>query len=206
MNRSVGHGGHSRLQHWLPLLITLLATIAPYLLTLDDTAAFIVAPPSVVAQQLLTTLPKHSDATLSKIGLGFALDVSSAFLLDDDIAPGRLFEQAFGPYAVEFQGLLISTIALVLSRFFGPGIAAKGIIGALIIFLPKRVSMMVGTRTGDRDLRYTLRILVGIIPQTARAAISGLEHNGPEIIASALSQFFLTNPVEQGVTAHTGWW
>jgi ABC-type nitrate/sulfonate/bicarbonate transport system permease component len=77
------------------------------------------------------------------------------------------------PYAVESQAVPISTIALVLSQFFGRGIAAKGIIGALIIFLPKRASTMFGIRNGDPHLGYALNIMVGIIPHTALRASLG---------------------------------
>src|SRR5258707_4504065 len=149
---------------WLPLAVAFIALAVWYLLTRDNTNAFIVAPPLKVASQFLTSLGDGSllanvGTTLSEIGIGLLFGVGSAFVLGCGIAKSKVLEQAIGPYAVGFQAVPIVAIAPVLIRFLGPGLLTNGMISAFVVFFPMLVSTIVGLRSVDPDLREMMRAL-----------------------------------------------
>jgi NitT/TauT family transport system permease protein len=160
---TIFEGVHYRL-NWLQFAVGGLFIVAWYLLTLDSTNAFVVAPPQAVAKQFLValgdgTLLRHTGTTLLEIGVGLFFGVGAAFTLGVLIARSRILERAIGPYAVGFQAVPIVAIAPVLIRIFGPGLATNGLISAFIVFFPMLVSTIVGLRSVDPDLREMMRSL-----------------------------------------------
>jgi len=142
----------------LPVLLGVLVLLFWYFQTRDQAASFVVAPPLAVAEQFITsvangTLLRHVGTTLLEIGIGFALGVSTAFVLGYGIARNTILDQTLSPYAVGFQAIPIVAIAPVLIRFFGPGVVTNGIICALIVFFPMLMSTIVGIRNIDPTLR-----------------------------------------------------
>ncbi len=150
--------------NWLQFAVAGLFLLAWYLLTLDSTNAFIVAPPQAVAKEFLATLAdgtllRHTGTTLIEIAFGLFFGVGTAFTLGVLIVRSRILERAIGPYAVGFQAVPIVAIAPVLIRVFGPGLVTNGLISAFIVFFPMLVSTMVGLRNVDPDLREMMRSL-----------------------------------------------
>ncbi|MCC7448722.1 MAG: ABC transporter permease [Anaerolineae bacterium] len=142
----------------LPILLGALVLAFWYWQTRDQAASFVVAPPLAVAEQFVTsvingTLLRHVGTTLLEIGIGFALGVSTAFVLGYGIARNTLLDETLSPYAVAFQAIPIVAIAPVLIRFFGPGVVTNGIICALIVFFPMLMNTIVGIRSIDPTLR-----------------------------------------------------
>ena len=79
--------------------------------------------------------------------------------------PGaRSFERLASPYLVAAQATPILALAPLLALWFGPGLASKVVICALIVFFPVAIATMVGIRSVDarllelgRSLRATRR-------------------------------------------------
>lgn len=118
---------------------------------------FFLPAPEVVAARFVEawadgTMTPHAWATLSEIGLGFTLGASLAVGLGYLLARSRLVERLLSPYIVAAQVTPILVLAPLLVVWLGPGLAAKVVICALIVFFPVAVSTMVGIRSVDARL------------------------------------------------------
>ena len=85
--------------NWLQFAVAGLFLLAWYLLTLDSTNAFIVAPPQAVAKEFLATLAdgtllRHTGTTLIEIAFGLFFGVGTAFTLGVLIVRSRILERA----------------------------------------------------------------------------------------------------------------
>jgi len=134
-------------------------------------ASFIVPSPGSVADrwwQLATDgdLTRHIAVTLREVLTGLLLGVLAAFWLGYLIAKNRLAAYTLTPYLVALQAVPIVAIAPLLIIWFGPGIASKTIICALLVFFPMLVNTIIGIRNIPPELRDLMRSLEATPLQT----------------------------------------
>ena len=149
---------------------------------------FILPSPEQVATRLVTawadgTIAPHALRTLIEIALGFGVGASLALVTGYVLARLPLAERLLSPYIVAAQATPILAIAPLLALWFGPGITAKVVICALIVFFPIAIATMVGIRSVDarllelaRSLRATRRQIVTTleIPAALPSIFGGL--------------------------------
>jgi NitT/TauT family transport system permease protein len=149
---------------------------------------FILPPPEQVATRFVSawvdgTIGPHAARTLLEIGLGFTLGASLALVVGYVLARRPLAEQLLSPYLVAAQATPILALSPLLALWFGPGLTAKVVICALIVFFPVAIATMVGVRAVDarllelaRSLRATRRQVVTTleIPAALPAIFGGL--------------------------------
>jgi len=119
---------------------------------------FILPGPVLVWLRLLRALAdgsllSNTWATLQEVLLGLLLGSSLATLLGYLLAKSRLAERLLAPYLVASQAVPTVAIAPLLVIWFGPGMASKVLICALIVFFPVLVNTMVGLRAVPENLR-----------------------------------------------------
>ncbi len=125
---------------------------------------FILPPPEAVLARFVEawadgTLPRHAAATLLEIVLGFGIGTAAAIVVGYVLARSRLAERVLSPYIVAAQATPILALAPVLVLWFGPGLGARVVICALIVFFPIAVATMVGIRAVDGHLLELARSL-----------------------------------------------
>jgi NitT/TauT family transport system permease protein len=149
---------------------------------------FILPAPEEVAARFAkawldgTILP-HFVRTLGEVLAGFGVGAWLAILVGYALARLPLVERLLSPYLVAAQAIPILAIAPLLALWFGPGITAKLVICALIVFFPVAIATMVGIRAVDprlvelaRSLRASRRQIVTTleIPAALPAIFGGL--------------------------------
>jgi NitT/TauT family transport system permease protein len=149
---------------------------------------FILPPPEQVAARFIRawsdgTIAPHAVRTLVEVILGFGVGASLALVVGYVLARLPLAERVLSPYIVAAQAMPILAIAPLLALWFGPGITAKVLICALIVFFPIAIATMVGFRSVDagllelaRSLRATRRQVVTTleIPAALPSIFGGL--------------------------------
>jgi NitT/TauT family transport system permease protein len=105
------------------------------------------------------TIAPHATRTLVEIGLGFGIGSGLALVVGYALARVPLAERLLSPYLVAAQAMPILAIAPLLALWFGPGIGAKVLICALIVFFPVAIATMVGIRAVDAGLLELARSL-----------------------------------------------
>jgi NitT/TauT family transport system permease protein len=129
-------------------------------------------PEMVLARFALTirngSLLRHTLVTLSEVLMGLAAGVSAATLLGYILAKSRSLEKLLAHYIVASQSVPIVAIAPLLVIWFGPGLASKILICALIVFFPVLVNTIVGLRSVPEELQDLMRSLQATRWQTAR--------------------------------------
>jgi len=150
--------------------------------------SFILPPPETVVARFVSgwsdgTIGRHAGTTLLEVALGFGAGASTAIVVGYGLARSRLVERLVSPYIVAAQATPILALAPLLALWFGPGLTAKVVICALIVFFPVAISTMVGIRAVDarllelaRSLRATRRqVLVTLeIPAAMPSIFGGL--------------------------------
>ncbi|HYI21296.1 MAG TPA: ABC transporter permease [Candidatus Limnocylindrales bacterium] len=118
---------------------------------------FLLPAPELVANRLWDawvegTMTPHVLATLTEIAWGFAIGAGLAVLIGYLLARSRMAERLLSPYLVAAQAMPILALAPLLVIWLGPGLQAKIVICALIVFFPVAVATMVGIRSVDARL------------------------------------------------------
>lgn len=126
--------------------------------------SFILPPPEQVGARFLSawadgTIGPHALRTLVEIGLGFGLGAGLALVAGYALARLPLAERLLSPYFVAAQATPILALAPLLALWFGPGLTAKIVICALIVFFPVAIATMVGVRAVDARLLELARSL-----------------------------------------------
>jgi len=164
----------NRLGLYLVPLSLLLALLLWELFTrLTDYPAFILPPPELVwdrfSQVLIDgSLLHHVLITLQEVLLGLTLGVSAATVLGYLLAKSVTFERILSPYIVASQSVPVVAIAPLLIIWFGPGLASKVLICALIVFFPVLINTIVGLRSVPEELHDLMRSLQATQWQTMR--------------------------------------
>jgi putative riboflavin transport system permease protein len=173
-----------------PVLVAFVAFLAIWKLAIavGDLKAFVLPPPEDVAARFVGawtdgTMAPHAWTTIVEVLLGFGSGASAGLAVGWLLARSRLIERLVSPYLVAAQAIPILALAPLLALWFGPGLLAKVVICALIVFFPVAISTMVGIRSVDRrllelaaSLRATRRqVLTSIeIPAALPAILGGL--------------------------------
>ena len=125
---------------------------------------FILPAPEIVATRFITawtdgTIPPHAFRTLYEVALGFGVGAGLALVVGYVLARRPLAERLLSPYLVAAQATPILALSPLLALWFGPGLTAKIVICALIVFFPVAISTMVGVRSVDGRLLELARSL-----------------------------------------------
>jgi NitT/TauT family transport system permease protein len=130
---------------------------------------FILPGPVAVITRWITAwsagiIQPHLVATLGAVALGFLVGAGSALVVGYALARSAVVERLLSPYLVAAQATPILAVAPLIALWFGPGLAGKVLICALIVFFPVAVATMVGIHSVDarllelgRSLRATRR-------------------------------------------------
>lgn len=125
---------------------------------------FILPSPELVAARFISawldgTIAPHALRTLYEVALGFGVGAGLALVVGYVLARLPLAERLLSPYLVAAQALPILALAPLLALWFGPGLTAKIVICALIVFFPVAIATMVGVRAVDTRLLELARSL-----------------------------------------------
>jgi NitT/TauT family transport system permease protein len=125
---------------------------------------YILPAPEVVAARFVTawtdgTITPHALRTLYEVALGFGVGAGLALVVGYLLARLPLAERLLSPYLVAAQATPTLVFAPLLALWFGPGLTAKIVICALIVFFPVAISTMVGVRSVDARLLELARSL-----------------------------------------------
>ena len=135
-------------------LVIAIGNYPPYILPAPDRVA------TRFAQKWVDgTIAPHFIRTLVEIALGFGVGASLALVTGYVLARLPLAERLLSPYIVAAQATPILALSPLLALWFGPGITAKVVISALIVFFPIAIATMVGIRSVDARLLELARSL-----------------------------------------------
>ena len=134
-------------------------------------ASFIVPSPVRVADRWWAlardgALTRHTAVTLREVLTGLLAGVWAAFWLGYLIAKSRIAAYTLTPYLVGLQAVPVVAVAPLLIIWFGPGIASKVIICALLVFFPMLVNTVIGMRSIPLELRDLMQSLEASPTQT----------------------------------------
>lgn len=149
---------------WLPFTVALGIFLWYLVVWLGDVEAFILPTPHLVWTRFLRALSdgsllRHTLVTAGEVFAGLALGALLASLLGYVLAKSHTVERFVAPYVVASQSVPTVAIAPLLIIWFGPGIASKVLICALIVFFPILINTIVGIRSVPEDLRDLMRSL-----------------------------------------------
>ncbi len=118
---------------------------------------YILPAPEVVGVRFVEawsdgTIAPHALATLTAIAWGLLIGATLAVVVGYALARSPLAERLLSPYIVAAQATPILVLAPLLVLWLGPGLSAKVVICALIVFFPVAVATMVGIRSVDSRL------------------------------------------------------
>ncbi|HEY4226826.1 MAG TPA: ABC transporter permease [Candidatus Limnocylindrales bacterium] len=125
---------------------------------------FILPTPELVAARFVSgwtdgTIAPHAARTLYEVALGFGVGAGLALVVGYALARLPLAERVLSPYLVAAQAIPILALAPLFALWFGPGLTAKIVICALIVFFPIAIATMVGVRAVDTRLLELARSL-----------------------------------------------
>lgn len=167
-------------------------------------ASFLVPAPEAVARRWWAiatdgSLVRHTAVTLREVLSGLVLGVLAAFWLGYAIARSRTVAFALMPYIVALQAVPVVAIAPLLIIWFGPGLASKVIICALLVFFPMLINTVLGIRSIPAELHDLLRSLEATplqtfwkleLPAALPIVISGLKVSATlSVIGAVVGEF-----------------
>jgi NitT/TauT family transport system permease protein len=158
----------------------------------ESARRFLLPTPTAVLNRLLSLaargrLGHHVTVTLTEMGLGLLTGTCVALVLAYAVAHSRLVAYVLEPVIVTSQAVPIVALAPLLTVWFGPGLASKVVVCALIVFFPILVSVTAGLSSIDPSLRDLFRLLRASrsqelihleIPAALPAFLSGMKVGG----------------------------
>jgi NitT/TauT family transport system permease protein len=151
---------------WLATTLAFAAFVLGWkaLVIIGGYPTYILPSPEEVAARFVSawsegTIAPHAARTLLEIGLGFSIGAGLALVVGYTLARLPLAARQLAPYIVAAQATPILAIAPLLALWFGPGLTAKVLICALIVFFPIAIATMVGVRAVDAGLLELARSL-----------------------------------------------
>ena len=163
---SARHGWSAQIPGTAAAAIALAAFLVAWkaLVVVTGYPPFILPPPEQVAARFVSawadgTIAPHALRTLYEIALGFGVGAGLALVVGYALARLPLAERLLSPYLVAAQATPILALAPLLALWFGPGLTAKIVICALIVFFPVAIATMVGVRAVDDRLLELARSL-----------------------------------------------
>jgi NitT/TauT family transport system permease protein len=173
------------------LLIFIIWQLA-VILTSETARRFLVPTPAAVAARFMKLLSDgslafHVRTTLLEMGLGLLTGTTVALLLGYAVAHSKLVAYVVEPVIVISQAVPIVALAPLLTIWFGPGLASKVVVCALIVFFPILVNVTTGLKSIDPRLQDLFRLLEAHpaqvllrleIPAAMPSFLSGLKVGG----------------------------
>ncbi len=145
---------------WAGLPATILGLLALWqvLVTAGGYGSFILPGPRVVAERFVAAatsgvLWRHTSATLVEAMGGFGIALALGLALGYLLAHLPWLERALAPVLAASQAVPVVAVAPLIILWFGPGLAGKLLIAALITFLPILLATVVSLRGIPRELR-----------------------------------------------------
>jgi len=129
----------------------------------------------------------HVKVTLVEMGLGLLVGTTLAVLSGYGVVHSKLIAYLLEPAIVTSQAVPIVALAPLLTVWFGPGLASKVVVCALIVFFPLLVNVVTGLRSIDPRLQDLFRMLEASryqvivkleIPAVLPAFLAGLKVSG----------------------------
>ncbi|MGC9357882.1 MAG: ABC transporter permease [Anaerolineae bacterium] len=189
------------------------------LLTVEETARhFLIPTPGQVIQRLIRlledgTLLRHLRVTLLEMSLGLAVGTAAALLLGYAVAHSRFLAHLLEPIIVTSQALPIVALAPLLTIWFGPGLASKVVVCALIVFFPILVNVTAGLQGIDPRHRDLFRLLEATpwqrfrqleVPAALPAFLTGLRVGGTLAAMGAVVGEFVASSAGLGYLVKQG--
>ena len=154
----------------LPAIVGAVAALAVFIaiwkaiVIVSGYPPYILPSPELVGARFISawtdgTIAPHAFRTLYEVALGFGVGAGLALVVGYLLARLPLAERLLSPYLVAAQAIPILALAPVLALWFGPGLTAKIVICALIVFFPVAIATMVGFRAVDARLLELARSL-----------------------------------------------
>jgi NitT/TauT family transport system permease protein len=192
----------SSLPGWAAAALALAAFVGAWkaIVIIGDYPPFILPAPEVVLVRFVEAwtdgmIGPHFLRTLGEVLTGLGVGASFAFVIGYALARLPLAERLLSPYIVAAQAMPILAIAPLLAVWFGPGLTAKVVICALIVFFPIAIATMVGIRGVDdrllelaRSLRASRRQVVTTleIPAALPSIFGGLRVGATLAVVGAI--------------------
>ena len=155
-----------QIPRWVAVVVTFAAFVLVWkaVVVIGGYPPYILPPPEQVAIRFFGawkdgTIAPHALRTFGEVVAGFGAGAWAAVVVGYLLARLPLVEQLLSPYLVAAQATPILAIAPLLALWFGPGIGAKVLICALIVFFPVAIATMVGVRAVDARLLELARSL-----------------------------------------------
>ena len=147
------------------LLLAAVVALWKSIVVIGNYPTFILPSPEQVMGRFVSawsdgTIAPHAVRTLYEVALGFGIGAGLALVVGYLLARAPLAERLLSPYLVAAQATPILALAPLLALWFGPGLTAKIVICALIVFFPVAIATMVGVRAVDArllELAHSLR-------------------------------------------------
>ena len=133
-------------------------------MTGESARRFLVPTPTEVLARLTKLLGDgrlfyHMGVTLIEMILGLSLGTSVALLLGYGVVHSRIIAYLLEPVIVISQAVPTVALAPLLTVWFGPGLASKVVVCALIVFFPILVNVTMGLRSIDPRLWDLFQLL-----------------------------------------------
>ncbi len=130
----------------------------------DTPRRFILPTPAEVLARFVRlasngALLYHTQVTLMEMSLGLLVGTAAALLLGYSVAHSRALAHALEPLIVTSQAMPIVALAPLLTIWFGPGLASKVVVCALIVFFPILVNVSAGLQSLEPQQRDLFRLL-----------------------------------------------
>jgi len=147
-----------------PLSLALLVTLWEYLVAAVGMPAYILPPPSQIADTLVLQFQsanfyENLRVTSFEILAGYGLGSAFAFVLAIGVVQSKLVEKTVFPYVVALQAVPKVALAPLFVIWFGFGLTSKVVVAALVAFFPILVNTIDGLRSANQDLLELLRSL-----------------------------------------------
>ena len=97
--------------------------------------------------------------SLVAIVLGFVVGNVAGFLLALIAASSLIASGIVQPLSLTLRSIPIIAVAPLLTLLFGRGIAVVVVVGALIVFFPTLINMLIGLRSTEREALELMRIM-----------------------------------------------
>lgn len=123
--------------------------------------AFILPPPSMIAQTAMTKAPliwPHALTTLTEILAGISLALVTAVPLAIAMFANPL-EKGLAPFLVASQAVPVFALAPLLVVWLGYGMASKVFMAWIIIFFPITISLLSGLKSCDPEFRVLFTLM-----------------------------------------------
>jgi NitT/TauT family transport system permease protein len=158
------HSPRRRQYYLVPLSLLIFLLIWALIARFSGLPAFLLPGPGQVWARTLIelgdgSLLRNALVTFSEVLLGLLLGSVAAVSLGYLLAKSPAIERWLSPYIVASQAIPIVAIAPLLVIWIGPGLSAKVLICALIVFFPELINTIIGLRSVPEDLRDLMRSL-----------------------------------------------